>query len=139
VLHLQLIIFSVGGDVPIDNEALLMTDLMNLKIKLTQSFKCDHRNKMYVRVFIGVGARIYINIYVYTIFLKKTCLISRMRFTSQEKLKESAPDNEAQEVPADQTAPTPPPAGVVKKFLSMMDSAGAPRQNGAPRLQAPAS
>jgi hypothetical protein len=35
VLHLQLIILSVGGDVPIDSETLLVTDFMNLKIKPT--------------------------------------------------------------------------------------------------------
>jgi hypothetical protein len=34
VLYLRLIIFLVGGDVSVDNETLLMTDLINLKIKL---------------------------------------------------------------------------------------------------------
>ncbi|GJN18179.1 hypothetical protein PR202_gb05313 [Eleusine coracana subsp. coracana] len=57
-----------------------------------------------------------------------------------EKLAESAPE-EAQEVPADQRAAAPPPAPrVVKNFLSIMDSAGAPRssrhmEHGAPRLR----
>jgi hypothetical protein len=44
--------FSVGDDVPIDSEALLMTNFVNLKIKLTQSFGYDHKNKMCVRVFM---------------------------------------------------------------------------------------
>jgi hypothetical protein len=33
----------MGGDVPIDSEALLMTDFVNLKIKLAQSFGDAHR------------------------------------------------------------------------------------------------
>jgi hypothetical protein len=31
------------GDVPIDSETLLVTDFVNLKIKLAQSFKYTHR------------------------------------------------------------------------------------------------
>jgi hypothetical protein len=61
----------VGGDVPIDNETLLVTDFMNLKIKLAQSFRGTHRGRMYVRVFIGMSARTCVNIYVCTVFLKK--------------------------------------------------------------------
>jgi hypothetical protein len=37
VLYLRLIIFLVGGDVPVDNETLLVTDFVNLKIKPVQS------------------------------------------------------------------------------------------------------
>jgi hypothetical protein len=56
VLYLRLIILSIGGDVPIDSEALLVTDFVNLKIKPTQSFidaymsrvhVCVHRDKCY--------------------------------------------------------------------------------------------
>jgi hypothetical protein len=36
--------FSLGGDVPIDTEALFMTDFLNLKIKPSQSFECAHRS-----------------------------------------------------------------------------------------------
>jgi hypothetical protein len=32
----------VGGDVPVDSDVLLMTDFINLKIKLTQSFRDVH-------------------------------------------------------------------------------------------------
>jgi hypothetical protein len=60
----------VGGDVPIDSEALLETDFVNLKIKPTQSFRGDHRVRMCVRVFIGVDAHTYISICVCTAFLK---------------------------------------------------------------------
>jgi hypothetical protein len=55
VLYLRLIILSVGGDVPVDNDMFLVTDFANLKIKLTQSFEYAHRGMMCVRVFIGVS------------------------------------------------------------------------------------
>jgi hypothetical protein len=71
MLHLRLIIFLVGGDTPVDSEVLLITDFVNLKIKSTQSFRCDHRRMIYIYMFIWVGARTYINIYVCIMFLKK--------------------------------------------------------------------
>jgi hypothetical protein len=58
----------VGGDVLINNETLLVTDFVNLKIKLAQSFKDAHKDKMCV--FIGVSGRTYMNICVFTVFLK---------------------------------------------------------------------
>jgi hypothetical protein len=61
----------VGGDVPIDSKALLMTDFVNLKIKPAQSFEGAHRGRVYVRVFIGVSARTCMSICVCTVFLKK--------------------------------------------------------------------
>jgi hypothetical protein len=61
----------VGGDVPIDSKALLMTDFVNLKIKPPQSFEGAHRGRVYVRVFIGVSARTCMSICVCTVFLKK--------------------------------------------------------------------
>jgi hypothetical protein len=71
VLYLRLIILSVGGDVPVDSETLLMIDFVNLKIKLAQSFEGAHRNRVCVHVFIGVSARTCMSIYVCTVFLKK--------------------------------------------------------------------
>jgi hypothetical protein len=71
VLYLRLIILSVGGDVPVDSETLLVTDFMNLKIKPAQSFEGAHRGRVCVRVFIGVSARACMNICVYTVFPKK--------------------------------------------------------------------
>jgi hypothetical protein len=71
VLHLRLIILSVGGDIPVDTEALLVTDFVNLKIKPTQYFGCAHRGRVYVRVFIGVSAHMCMSICVYIVFLKK--------------------------------------------------------------------
>jgi hypothetical protein len=59
--------YSLGGDVPIDSETFLVIDFVNLMIKLAQSFRCTHRGK--ICVFIGC-ARIYINICIFTVFLK---------------------------------------------------------------------
>jgi hypothetical protein len=63
--------YSLGDDVPVDSETLLMTDFVNLKIKPTQSFGGAHRGRMCVRVFIGVSARTCMSICVCTVFLKK--------------------------------------------------------------------
>jgi hypothetical protein len=64
VLYLRLIILSVGGDVPVDSEALLVTDFMNLKIKPAQSFRCAHRGRVCVYVFIWVSDRTCMSIFV---------------------------------------------------------------------------
>jgi hypothetical protein len=56
VLYLRLIIFSVGDDVPVDSDAFLVTDFMDLKIKSAQSFKVTYRGRVCVRVFIEVSA-----------------------------------------------------------------------------------
>jgi hypothetical protein len=50
----------VGDDVFVDSETLLVTDFMNLKIKLTQSFKDAHKDRVYIHVFIRVSDHIYI-------------------------------------------------------------------------------
>jgi hypothetical protein len=57
----------VGDDVPMNSDVLLV----NLKIKLTQSFRCAHRDRVCMRVFIWVSAHTYMSIYVCTVFLKK--------------------------------------------------------------------
>jgi hypothetical protein len=75
VLHLRLIILSLGGDVPVDSEVLLVTDFVNLKIKPAQSFRCAHKGRVCVRVFIGVSARMCLSIYVCTVFLKKIFVV----------------------------------------------------------------
>jgi glucan phosphoethanolaminetransferase (alkaline phosphatase superfamily) len=74
VLYLQLIILSVEGDISVDSEALLVTDFINLKIKLAQSFRVAHMGRVCVHVFIEVSVRMCINIYVYTVFLNKRIL-----------------------------------------------------------------
>jgi hypothetical protein len=56
---------------PVDDETLLMTDFMNLKIKSVQSFRDAHRDMMYVYIFIEVSTHMCMNTYIYTMFLKK--------------------------------------------------------------------
>jgi hypothetical protein len=51
------------------SKTLLVTDFVNLKIKPAQSFRDAYKGRMCVRVFIGVSARRYMNIY--TMFLKR--------------------------------------------------------------------
>jgi hypothetical protein len=63
VLYLRLIFLSVKGDVPVNSDALLMTDFVNLKIKPTQSFGCANRSRICVRVFIG-GEYLYVYEYL---------------------------------------------------------------------------
>jgi hypothetical protein len=62
----------VGDDVPVNSDAFLVTDFINLKIKAVQSFRDAHRDSVYVRVFIGVSAHMCMCICVCHIFLKKT-------------------------------------------------------------------
>jgi hypothetical protein len=56
----------VGGDVPVDNESVLVTHFINLKIKSAQSFR---GGRVYVHVFIRVSDHTCIIIYVYIMFL----------------------------------------------------------------------
>jgi hypothetical protein len=71
VLYLRLIILSVGGDVPVNNDALLVTDFVNLNIKPAQFFGGAHRYRMCVDMFIEVSARTYISICICNVFQKK--------------------------------------------------------------------
>jgi hypothetical protein len=64
----------VGGVIPVDSDALLVTDFVNLKIKLDQSFKGAHRGGVCVRVFIGVSAHTCMSICVCIVFIKKRWL-----------------------------------------------------------------
>jgi hypothetical protein len=64
MLHLRLIILSMRDDISIDSETILVTDFVNLKIKLSQSFRCAHKNKVCVRIFIGMSNHMYIGICV---------------------------------------------------------------------------
>jgi hypothetical protein len=61
----------VGGDVLIDNEALLVTDFVNLKIKLVKSFESAHRGTVCMHVFIGLRASMCMSICICNVFLKK--------------------------------------------------------------------
>jgi hypothetical protein len=42
----------VGDNISVDSEVLLLINFVNLKIKLTQSFKDAYRDRIYVHVFI---------------------------------------------------------------------------------------
>jgi hypothetical protein len=48
-----------------------MTDFMNLKINSVQSFRDDHRGRMYVHVFIEMSDYTRINIYIFYCVSKK--------------------------------------------------------------------
>jgi hypothetical protein len=61
----------VGGDVPVNSEMLLVIDFVNLNIKSAQFFGGAHKDRMCVRVFIGVSAHTCITIYVCIVFIKK--------------------------------------------------------------------
>jgi hypothetical protein len=61
----------VGGDIPVDSDALLVTDFVNLKIKPTQSFGGTYRGRVYVRVFIGMSARMYKYLHLYCVSQQK--------------------------------------------------------------------
>jgi hypothetical protein len=50
----------VRDDVIIDSEMLLMTDFVNLKIKLTQSFRYIHESRMCECVCVHMGEYLYI-------------------------------------------------------------------------------
>jgi hypothetical protein len=69
MLHLWLIIFLMGGNVSVDSDVLLVTDFVNLKIKLAQSFRVTHRGSVCVYVVIVVSA--HMSICVYIVFFKK--------------------------------------------------------------------
>jgi hypothetical protein len=71
MIYLQLIIFLVRDDVPIDNKTFLMIDFVNLKIKSVQSFRDTHKDKVCVCVFIRVDAHMCMSIYICTMLLKK--------------------------------------------------------------------
>jgi hypothetical protein len=61
--------FSGGGDISIDSETLLVTEFVTTKIKSAQSFKYAHKDRMCVRVFIGMSAHICMSINGCTVFL----------------------------------------------------------------------
>jgi hypothetical protein len=61
----------VEGDVSVNSEMILVIDFVNLNIKSTQFFGSAHRDRMCVRVFIGISADTCITIYVCIVFIKK--------------------------------------------------------------------
>jgi hypothetical protein len=61
----------MGDDVPVNHKTLLVTDFVNLKIKLAQSFRDAHTDRVYVRMFIRLSARICMSICVCTVSKKR--------------------------------------------------------------------
>jgi hypothetical protein len=74
VSYLQLIILSVVCDVPVDSNALLVTNFMHLKIKLAQSFEGAHSGRMCVCIFIGECLYVYEYLHLYCVSKKTTRL-----------------------------------------------------------------
>jgi hypothetical protein len=68
----------VRGDVPINSDALLVINFVNLKIKSTQSFGGANRSNMYVRMFIEVSDHVLI------LFLKKEIFYLKQYFEKIE-------------------------------------------------------
>jgi hypothetical protein len=60
----------VGGDVPIDSEALLVTDFVNLKIKPAQSFGGAHRGSVCACVHRGECSYVYEYLRLYCVSKK---------------------------------------------------------------------
>jgi hypothetical protein len=71
----------VGGDVSIDNDTLLVIDFVNLKIKLTQSFRDVHKDK--ICIYIYKDRYLYVSIYIYTMFLKNNKCKKQLTRTQQ--------------------------------------------------------
>jgi hypothetical protein len=61
VIFLWLIILSVVDDVSINSETFL-TAFVNIKIKLTISFRGIYKNKMYIYIFIEINTHMCISI-----------------------------------------------------------------------------
>jgi hypothetical protein len=70
-------VITVGGDTLFDSSKMfLITDFVNLKIKLAQSFGYAHRGRIYVHIFIEINIYTCMSIYVYYIFLKNVVPVS---------------------------------------------------------------
>jgi hypothetical protein len=50
----------VEGDISVDNEVLLVTDFVTLKIKSVQFFKNAHKDNVCMHVFLRVSAHTYV-------------------------------------------------------------------------------
>jgi hypothetical protein len=70
VLYLRLIIFLVKGDVSIDNDTLLVIDFVNLKIKLTQSFRDVHKDKICIYIYKNRYLYVYEYLHLYCVSKK---------------------------------------------------------------------
>jgi hypothetical protein len=62
----------VGDDISVDSETLFVIDFMNFKIKSAQSFRCTHKDSVYIHVFIRISVRTCVSIFVCSVFQKKS-------------------------------------------------------------------
>jgi hypothetical protein len=53
-------------------------DFVNLKIKLIQSFRYAHKDRVCVCVFIKMSVHTYMSTYIYTVFLKNNPPVVRI-------------------------------------------------------------
>jgi hypothetical protein len=67
--------FFSGGDVSFDNETFLVTDFVNLKINLAQSFRGVYRGRVYVCVHMGEYSYVYEYIRFYCVSKKSLQLV----------------------------------------------------------------
>jgi hypothetical protein len=58
-------------NIPVNSNMFLMINFVNIKIKLIQSFRNNHKGEVYVYVFIKISDY---SIYVCTVFLKNNSL-----------------------------------------------------------------
>jgi hypothetical protein len=61
----------VEDDISIDSDTLLVTDFVNLRIKLAHSFKCAHKGKVRACVHMSECSDVYENLCLYCISHKK--------------------------------------------------------------------
>jgi hypothetical protein len=69
MLHLRLIILSVGGNISVDSETLLVTDFVNLKIKCRVCV-CVHRGRVCVCVHKDEYSYVYKYLHLYCVSKK---------------------------------------------------------------------
>jgi hypothetical protein len=63
----------VEGNVPVDSDALLVTDFVNLKIEPAQSFGGAHRDRLCVCVHSGECSYVYKYLCLYCVSKKNVC------------------------------------------------------------------
>jgi hypothetical protein len=61
----------VENDIFIHSDTLLVTDFVNLRIKLAQSFKYAHKERLRACVHMGECSDVYEDLYLYCISHKK--------------------------------------------------------------------
>jgi hypothetical protein len=79
MLHLRLIILSVGGDVLVGSETLLINDFVNLKMKAAQSFECAHGDRVCTCIHISDYSYVY-EVSVFVLVSKKYSVEATVKY-----------------------------------------------------------